>query len=147
MWNLTGDEAVSKPKRTLLPVLVVLFVVSYALLTMLVVEQARTIDSQRNLITLLFDDSVQLSGIKSKVIQKQNAEARARAQAEARSRTKAPSLPAAPPDAQVQTPSSQATPSANAKSHGSSKLRRKLPLKPPKDAADDGDERRMVLSI
>ncbi len=61
LWNLTGDEVIGKPKRTLLPVLIALFVVSYGLLTMLVVEQARTIDSQRSLIGLLFDDSVQLS--------------------------------------------------------------------------------------
>ena len=43
------------------PMLTVLFVVSYGLLTMLVVEQARTIDSQRGLIQDLFQDSVQLT--------------------------------------------------------------------------------------
>jgi hypothetical protein len=148
LCNLAGDEAITRPRRTLLPVLIVLFLVSYGLMTMLVVEQARTIDSQRSLISLLFDDSVQLSGIKSKAIQKQNAEARARAQAEAQSRAKAPSAKVSPPqDSQVQTPASQATPSGNAKNHASGKLRRKLPLKPPRDAADESDERRMVLSI
>ena len=77
LWNLTGDEVIGKPKRTLLPVLIALFVVSYGLLTMLVVEQARTIDSQRSLIGLLFDDSVQLASLRSKAIYKQNSAARA----------------------------------------------------------------------
>ena len=72
MWNLTGDNATSKSSRSLLPVLTILFLVSYGLLTMLVVEQGRTIDSQRSLIHLLFSDSVQLSSIKGKAAQKQN---------------------------------------------------------------------------
>ncbi len=66
LWNLTGDNATSKSSRSLLPVLTILFLVSYGLLTMLVVEQGRTIDSQRSLIHLLFSDSVQLSSIKGK---------------------------------------------------------------------------------
>jgi hypothetical protein len=37
--NLTGDIVTRKPGRTLLPVLTVLFLVSYGLLTMLVVER------------------------------------------------------------------------------------------------------------
>ena len=61
MWNLTGNNAVTKPGRSLLPVLIVLFLVSYGLLTMLVVEQGRTIDSQRSLIQMLFSDSVELT--------------------------------------------------------------------------------------
>src|ERR1700730_13478426 len=61
LWNLTDDIVTRKPGRTLLPVLTVLFVVSYGLLTMLVVEQGRTIDSQRNLIRMLFDDSIELN--------------------------------------------------------------------------------------
>ena len=77
LWNLTGDNVAIKPRRTLLPVLTVLFVVSYGLLTMLVVEQGRTIDSQRGLIQVLFNDSVQLSNLKGMAIQKKQAEARA----------------------------------------------------------------------
>ena len=66
MWNLTGNNAVAKPGRSLLPVLIVLFLVSYSLLTMLVVEQGRTIDSQRSLIQMLFSDSVELTGLMGK---------------------------------------------------------------------------------
>jgi hypothetical protein len=146
LWNLTGDEVIGKPKRTLLPVLIALFVVSYGLLTMLVVEQARTIDSQRSLIGLLFDDSVQLAGLRSKAIYKQNSAARARAQAEAQSHAKAPAAQM-PQGSQGQSAPTEATPSADAKTHGSSKMRKRLPLRPPKGASDEGDERRMSLRI
>jgi hypothetical protein len=66
--NTLGEEVevIVKPRRTLLPVLTVLFLVSYGLLTMLVVEQSRTIDNQRGLIRDLFQDSVQLSSLKGK---------------------------------------------------------------------------------
>ena len=129
-----------KPGRTLLPVLTVLFMVSYGLLTMLVVEQGRTIDSQRNLIRMLFDDSIELTGMKGKASQKVQAEAQARAQAQ--SKTKTP--PAQTPQMQAAPPSS---PRAGAKSQSTSKFARPLPQKPPKDTADQGDERRMLISI
>jgi len=83
LLNLTGgDNTTNKPGRSLLPVLTVLFVVSYGLLTMLVVEQGRTIDSQRSLIHMLFSDSVQLSSMKGRAIQKQQAEAQSKTQAQ-----------------------------------------------------------------
>ncbi len=117
--------------------LTVLFVVSYGLLTMLVVEQGRTIDSQRDLIRMLFDDSIELNGMKGKANQKQQAEARAQAQAQ--SKMKAPTqTPQAPP-----SPS----PRAGAKSQSTSKFGRPLPQKPPKDTSDQGDERRMLITI
>ena len=95
----------TKPGRTLLPVLIILFLVSYGLLTMLVVEQARTIDSQRGLIGLLFDDSVQLAtlSIESDFINKMPT-ARAHAQGEAQSHAKGPSAQVSPQDSQVQHP-------------------------------------------
>ena len=119
MWNLTGDNAISKPGRTLLPVLTVLFLVSYGLLTMLVVEQGRTIDSQRNLIQMLFSDSVQLSGMKGKAIQKQNAEAQAQAQAQkktppAQARRRRPQARAAGRRAESEHQQSRTTASAEA---------------------------------
>jgi hypothetical protein len=141
LWNLTGDFVSRKPGRTLLPVLTVLFLVSYGLLTMLVVEQGRTIDSQRNLIRMLFDDSIELNGMKGKANQKQQAEARAQAQAQSKAKT-----PPATQVPQMQTPPSP-TPRAGAKSQSTSKFGRPLPQKPPKDSADQGDERRMLISI
>lgn len=140
MWKLTGANA-TKPGRTLLPVLTILFVVSYGLLTMLVVEQGRTIDSQRNLIQMLFGDSIELTGMKGKAIQQKQAEAEARA----RSQMKSQPGHATPSSPQAQPPSGATRPGA--KSQSTSKLGRPLPQKPPKDTADQGDERRMLISI
>ena len=62
--NLLQEEAVvaAKPKQQLLPLLVVLFLISYGLLALLVVEQGRTIENQRSLIQQLFSDSAELTG-------------------------------------------------------------------------------------
>jgi hypothetical protein len=139
LWKLTGDNAI-KPSRTLLPVLTVLFLVSYGLLTMLVVEQGRTIDSQRGLIQMLFSDSIELTGIKGKATQKSQAEGQAHSQ------MKSPPAQVAPRDPQVAPPSSPA-PRAGAKNQSTSKLRRPLPQRPPRNTADDGDERRMLITI
>src|SRR5215470_1706466 len=62
-----------KRKRALLPLLVVLFLISYGLLTMLVVEQNKTIASQRTLIHLLFKDSLHLSALRKAERQKAHA--------------------------------------------------------------------------
>jgi hypothetical protein len=140
LWNLTGDNATSKAGRSLLPVLTILFLVSYGLLTMLVVEQGRTIDSQRNLIHLLFSDSVQLSSIKGKAAQKQN-DAQARAQAQ----KKSPPAQAAPSDQGTHSPSIH-QPQAGAKNQSTSKTGRPLPQKPPKETVDQGDDRRILIS-
>jgi hypothetical protein len=50
----------------MLPVLVILFMVSYGILTMLVFEQGQTIESQRTLIREMLKDSNQLAALKSK---------------------------------------------------------------------------------
>ena len=142
MWKLTGNNAVTKPGHSLLPALIILFLVSYGLLTMLVVEQGRTIDSQRGLIQMLFSDSVELTGLKGKENQRQQAEAQARAHA----LKKSPPAQATPRTPQVQSPSSN-PPQAGAKSQSTSKLGRPLPQKPPKATADQDDERRILVSI
>ena len=138
LWNLTGDNATRESSRSLLPVLTILFLVSYGLLTMLVVEQGRTIDSQRSLIHLLFSDSVQLSSIKGKAIQKQQTEARAEAQ-------KKPSQPT-PADPRAQPPSTH-QPQAGAKNQSTSKVGRPLLPKPPRNTVDQGDDRRILITI
>ena len=51
----------------LLPLLVILFIVSYAILTLLVFEQGQTIESQRGLIRQLLKDSTQLALLKGKL--------------------------------------------------------------------------------
>ncbi len=51
----------------MLPLLVILFIVSYGLLTMLVFEQGQTIESQRSLIREMLKDSTQLASLKGKL--------------------------------------------------------------------------------
>jgi hypothetical protein len=112
-----------KPKHTLLPVLVVLFVVSYGLMTMLIVEQGKTIDVQRFLIGQLFTDSNQLNAMKTSAIRRQmDAQAKARGEA--------------------QTPSSQ-----EGQPDKKGKLRHLAPQKPPKDTSDSSDVRRSLVTI
>jgi len=50
-----------------LPLLVILFVVSYGILTMLVFEQGQTIEAQRTLIREMLKDSTQLATLKDKL--------------------------------------------------------------------------------
>lgn len=51
----------------LLPILVVLFIFSYAILTALVFEQGKTIESQRSLIREMLKDGSQLAELKNKI--------------------------------------------------------------------------------
>jgi hypothetical protein len=139
-----------KPKRkhSLLPVLIVLFLISYGLMALLAVEQDRTIASQRSLISQLFGDSAELSSLKGRFIQKQHAQAQA--QAEARARSQGHGSSAQDPSTQTpltQTPSTQDTPGGTAQSsHNASKLR-KVPQRPPLGIADIVDGRRIVKTI
>ena len=53
----------------MLPVLVILFLISYGLLATLVVEQNRTITAQRTLLHQMFGDSMQLAAMKKAATQ------------------------------------------------------------------------------
>ena len=135
MLSWTSDNALQVPtpkpktKHSMLPVFVVLFLVSYGLMTLLVVEQGRTIDNQRSLIQSLFDDSTKLTQLK---IKNQQAQAQAQAAAKAHSQT--------------QTPSTQDRSRAHAKSDANAGKLPKLP-KPPTDTATMEDERRSVIRL
>jgi hypothetical protein len=122
---MTAESVLIVPKKqNMLPILVVLFLISYGLMALLVVEQGRTIDSQRGLIRDLFSDSSQLNSMKSSAIQKHNAEAHAKA------------------------PSSQVPSQDSRKSgHATGKLRKSVPQKPPTVTSDRSDSRRMVVTI
>jgi hypothetical protein len=61
-----------KKKITLLPLLTVLFVISYGLMTLLIVEQGRTIQSQSNLIKILLPESRELWGLRGKAVAQKN---------------------------------------------------------------------------
>ena len=126
-----------KPKQTLLPLLVVLFLISYGLMAMLVVEQGRTIDSQRTLIRQLFTDSSELSHMKGKAVQEQYA-----AQQHAKQKPPAQVQP------QQQVPAAPATPQASDKNtNGTAKFRKPLPQRPSQEGQEMADERRSSKSI
>src|SRR5580658_1397109 len=61
-----ATKATSRPTGVL-PLLVILFIVSYGILTMLVFEQGQTIESQRGLIRQMLKDSTQLAAMKGKL--------------------------------------------------------------------------------
>ncbi len=60
-----NSTPITKRKNTMLPVLTVLFLIAYGIMTMLIVEQGNIIETQRLLIKQLFHDSVQLSSLKA----------------------------------------------------------------------------------
>jgi hypothetical protein len=86
----------------MLPILTILFCLSYGLMTMLIVEQGRTIESQRALIHELFRDSIALNKYKAKELQDSRAARNSQPQAPL---TQTPST-----QAPNQAPSSQAAP-------------------------------------
>jgi Tfp pilus assembly protein PilV len=132
-------------KHSLLPVLIVLFLVSYGLMALLAVQQDRTISSQRSMITSLLSDSTELSSLKGKILTKQQAQAGARA----RSQTQTPSTQAPMTQAPMtQAPMTQDAPGGNAQSsHNAGKPRKSVPPKPPLGIADIVDGRRIVKTI
>jgi hypothetical protein len=120
-------------KHTLLPLLTVLFLFSYGLMTLLIVEQGTTIQSQRTLIHQLIGDSSELSSLKGKAFQQQAHAPKAQADLQGNS--------------PVQTPSTQAVPSEKTTARNHGKVQRPLPEKPPMPASDIADTRRNLMSI
>jgi len=149
-----------KRKLTALPLLVVLFVVSYFLLTKLVIEQDKTIDSQLSLIHTLFKDNVYLSALgkhggessrKTKThgnSQPQAGIAASQSSASEGSSSHVSSL-AEIPSAQVpviQVPS-KVGPQANAKSNRKARKAEKTHPEPPVELTDPSDMRRVSFAI
>ncbi len=133
--------AAAKRKATLLPVLVVLFLFSYGLMAMLIVEQGRTIESQRGLIQNIFRDTVELTSLKGKIFQQNRAESLAHA-APPKVPTPAPTVPG-PDKAEAPSPLANQSDPQNKVASGK-KLRKE---KPPNAADDEPNRRRMNLVI
>lgn len=143
-------------RRGWLPVLTVLFLISYGLMTMLIVEQGSTIESQRALIRELFRDSSELTAAKMKAHDRTNAQRQSPAAKTQAPLTQAPSTQAPStqtPLAQApstQFPSTQAdqTPSSQAAQQNSSKKQAQkqfhMPSKPAPELIDD---RRALITI
>jgi hypothetical protein len=69
IYTAQSDVPQKKTTGVLLPMLVILFLFSYGILTFLVIEQGRTIDAQRGLLREMLKDSTQLAALKSKMAQ------------------------------------------------------------------------------
>lgn len=139
----TPIDAPARKKRGWMPILTVLFCLSYALLTMLVVEQGRTIDSQAALVHELFRDSTELAAIKMKAQQQERA-----AQLEAQAKNQAPSSQAQIP----QTPSTQAqnhAPSSQVAPQHGAPAQNQVPQveSPSRPASDQSQDRRALVRI
>jgi hypothetical protein len=134
------SAATPKKNHGWLPLLTVLFMISYGLMTMLIIEQGQTIESQRALIRELFRDSAELSATKLKALQ----ESRAHAAQSAAPRN--PSAPTQAPStqAQRQAPSSQVIPQQRAQIQIGPKSQFQMPSKP---ASDLQDNRRALVTI
>lgn len=112
-------------KHGWLPLLTVLFLISYGLMTMLIVEQGQTIESQRALIRELFRDSTELSAIKQQLHYPQ---------------TRAPQNPAVRiPSTQApgkQAPSSQRDPQVRTQNEAGTQKPFRMPSRPASDLAE-----------
>ncbi len=139
-----GVNAIPDPKRkiTLLPLLTVLFVISYGLMTLLIVEQGRTIQSQSNMIKILLPESRELWGLRGKAIAEKNSMQAPSTQEQPCVRTPSaqnPSTQVAP----MQVPSTQ-TPRHHSSGAGkSAKPETQLPA----PASDLTDQRRSLVTI
>ena len=148
MTTLFGNAAVAslagtKPvrKHGWLPLLTVLFLISYGLMTMLIVEQGAQIESQRVLIRDLFRDSAELSAFRTKAAKEQSDATAAKTQA-AGAQNLTPNPSAQAPGRQA--PSSQAAPQHRAQNPTASQKQYQMPSSP---ASDLADERRALISI
>lgn len=128
-----------------LPLLTVLFLISYGLMTMLIVEQGQTIESQRALIRELFRDSTELSAVKMKAQEERN-----QTQALAQNSSQNPSTQVPQitiPSSQApskQAPSTQAVPQQHAQNQAKPKQQFQVPSRP---ASDLEDSRRALIKI
>jgi hypothetical protein len=72
--DLVVSPNTSKPKSKMFPVLVFLLLACYGIMTLVLVEQGSVIQSQRNLIQQLSQDSQQLASIKGQEAVQRNIE-------------------------------------------------------------------------
>jgi hypothetical protein len=130
-------KTTSRP-TVLMPLLVLLFIVSYSILTALVFEQGQTIESQRGLIREMLKDSTQLATLKGKLARDDGKRVQDKASVDHKSADPgAPAAGAKGPDAKGSD--------KEAKRHGkSTHSMKEIPQKP---AADLEDVRRSTSVI
>lgn len=159
MTTLFGSTAVMpivapKKKRGLMPLLVVVFLGSYGLMTMLIVEQGSTIQQQHNLIEVLLGDSTELWAMKGKILTDKSVRDRAQNHAAAPTQSPSSQVPAVK-DPSMQTPSTQAptsktpstqVPTNRAQNRAGNAAKPKTQL-PPMPASDLSDQRRVLITL
>lgn len=136
IYATPSSEPQPKTRGPLLPLLIFLFLVSYGILTLLVVQQGQTIEAQRSLLREMLKDSRQLATLKGKMahdvaVQHQEKTAGATQQKEAVSGS---TLSAAP---KVQSKEAK-------RPEKSARIKKEAPEKP---AADLQDVRRSTRAI
>ena len=115
-----------------MPLLIILFLISYGILTMLVFEQGQTIESQRGLIREMLKDSTQLAALKDKMARDDSKRAQEKMSAEADPKNAAPAVGAKGSDKEAKRPGKSA---------------RTMKQVPGKPAADLEDVRRSTRII
>jgi hypothetical protein len=137
------DTPPARKKLGWLPLLTVLFCISYGLMTMLIVEQGATIESQRVLIHELFRDSAELSATKMRAQQEKHMADRLRSQnpsakSQEQITTEAPS---------TQIPSNQVQSSQIPSSQQHRMQRPQQFQMPSRPASDQRDDPRALITI
>jgi hypothetical protein len=124
-------KTTSRP-TVLMPLLVLLFIVSYSILTALVFEQGQTIESQRGLIREMLKDSTQLATLKGRLARDDGKRGQDKALVDPGHKSADPGAPAAGakgPDAKGSD--------KEAKRHGkSTHSMKEIPQKPAADLED-----------
>jgi len=149
--------AVPKKKRSLMPVLTILFMFSYGLMTLLIVEQGAAIQQQHNFIQVLLGDSRELWAMKGKVLTDKTARDQAQKNAHASS-TQTPSTrgqvpPAQTPSTQAQStqaPSTQIPSTQAQQQHAQNRAGKAAKPQtevPPMPASDLSDRRRVLIAL
>jgi len=141
--------AAPKKKGTLLPLLIVVFLASYGLMTLLIVEQNQAIQAQHNLIQVLMGDTRELWAIRGKILSDRSAQE----QAQKSATPQGPSTQGQTPS--VQTPSTQApsqqTPSTQVpQRHNQTRAgkgAKPYTQVPPMPASDLSDQRRVLRTL
>jgi hypothetical protein len=114
-----------------MPLLVVLFVISYCILTLLVFEQGQTIEAQRGLIKEMLKDSNQLAAMKDRLVRDDINRIQEKAAAALDHK------PIAPGNRSTATaPAVNATPKAPNKQGKTAKTTNEVPTRPPADLQD-----------
>jgi hypothetical protein len=132
------DAPAPAKKHGWLPLLTILFLISYGLMTMLIVVQGQTIESQRALIRGLLRDSSELSAVRTKAAQDGAQSSSAQNQVPA-NQTPSTQTPSTQAPTTAQAPSSQAGPQRQRAQGQSTKQKPdfKMPSKPAADLVDD----------